>query len=206
MKGVSTSMKPASVQRAPHRLVDLRAHEEVLLQRRPPQVEVAVLEAHRLARCRCRPRSGRAASPSARRSRGARPRPRSRRSAASGSRSPPREITLPSTPMQNSGRSSPARVCASALSSGPNTTWRDAVAVAQVDEDAAAVIAPAVHPAEEDDVRADVGVPELPAGVSALELGQEGGRCGGHAGLLNASRQGIQSRWGFAKAPATASF
>ena len=43
----------------------------------------------------------------------------------------------------------------------------DAVAVAQVDEDEAALIAPAVHPAVEDDGRAGVGAPQRAAGVGA---------------------------------------
>jgi hypothetical protein len=50
---------------------------------------------------------------------------------------------------------------------------RDALAVAEVDEDAAAVIAPRVDPAEEHDLAIDVGVSEQAAVVSPLELVDE---------------------------------
>ena len=54
----------------------------------------------------------------------------------------------------------------------------DALAVPQVDEDRAAVVAPVVHPAEEDDVLADVPLGELATGVRALGLGDEAGQMG----------------------------
>ena len=52
---------------------------------------------------------------------------------------------------------------------------RDAFAIAQIDEDAAAVIAVARHPAEEDDVLAFVCGAELAAVVGSLQLVDESG-------------------------------
>jgi hypothetical protein len=48
-----------------------------------------------------------------------------------------------------------------------------AVAVTQIDEDEAAVIAPALHPSEEDDLLADVGRAQLATAVGALQLVDE---------------------------------
>ena len=60
---------------------------------------------------------------------------------------------------------------------------RDAVAVADVDEDERAEVADAVHPAEQDDVLADVGGRQRAAGVGARE-GSEGFDVHGHRGSM----------------------
>ena len=59
--------------------------------------------------------------------------------------------------MQNSQRSSPARVCASGVDARLEDDLGDAAAVAQVDEHAAAVVAAGGHPPEQHDAFADVG-------------------------------------------------
>ena len=83
--------------------------------------------------------------------------------------------------MTHSLRSARARSCAAR---GPSP-WpaelriedelRDALAVAQVDEDAAAVVAVARDPAEEDDLLAFVCGSELAAVVGSLQLVDESG-------------------------------
>ena len=60
-------------------------------------------------------------------------------------------------------------------SSGIEDDLRDALAVAQVDEDAAAVIAVARDPAEEDDLLALVRRAQLAAVVGAFQLVDEPG-------------------------------
>ena len=80
-------------------------------------------------------------------------RPRSRRSAAADSRCPPARVggrcRRPASTY--SLRTSLAIAWASGAISGLKTTWVKPIAVAQVDEDQAAEIAPAVDPAVEDD-------------------------------------------------------
>ena len=61
---------------------------------------------------------------------------------------------------------------------GVEDDLRDALAVAQVDEDAAAVVAVARDPAEEDDLLALVGRAELAAVVGSLQLVDESGHGG----------------------------
>ena len=71
---------------------------------------------------------------------------------------------------------SPRRAsCASFDDVGIEDDLRDAVAVAQVDEDAAAVVAAARDPAEEHDLFADVGRAQVAAAVGALQLVDESG-------------------------------
>ena len=76
---------------------------------------------------------------------------------------PPRaRTTSPATPMQNSRAQLVARARAPrALTSRVEHDLREAVAIAQIDEDAAAVIAAGWHPAEEDDALADVAGAQL---------------------------------------------
>ena len=147
-----------------------------VLEPRAPQVEVAVLEPQVLAPRRCRRRPGTAASPTRFRilqlldvhlDRAGRER---RRSTASAGRS----TTLPRTAITHSLPS-----CARALdaprarpASGRHDDLRDAVAVAQVDEQHAAVVAHAVHPAHEHDVQVHVRARELAAGVRARPVAE----------------------------------
>jgi hypothetical protein len=71
------------------------------------------------------------------------------------------------------------------LASSPSkTTCAKPLAVAQIDEDALAVIAARVHPAEEHDLLADVLFAEVAAVVSALKLVDEPG----HGTLLREGR------------------
>ena len=65
---------------------------------------------------------------------------------------------------------------------GVEVNLRDALAVAQVAEDQAAMIAAAAHPTGEGDLLADVGGAKLAAGVGvhAVHVGGVGGRRLGH--------------------------
>ena len=73
----------------------------------------------------------------------------------------PRLTTLPRTPMQNSQAQRAGELVGLGGEIGLEDDLGQALAVAQVDEHRAAVIAPVVHPAEEDDLLADVRGVEL---------------------------------------------
>ena len=97
----------------------------------------------------------------------------------------PRLLTTPRMPMTHSLRSAARRRRArrAAHRRGPcelgiEDELRDPFAVAKVDEDAAAVIAVARDPTEEDDVFAFVGRAKLAAVVRALQLVDESGHVG----------------------------
>ncbi len=83
--------------------------------------------------------------------------------------------------MNHSGRSGAGEGVGLGVDVGIEDDLGEAVAVAEVDEDAAAVIAAVLDPAEEDDLLADVPGGELATGMGALELGDEGDGHGGAA-------------------------
>ncbi len=80
----------------------------------------------------------------------------------------------------------------------------DAFAVAEIDEDAAAVIAPGGHPAQQYDLGADVAFAECAGGVGAFYVGQEAAGAAdgtgrrrrrlGHGADYNAPRKGVKRR------------
>ena len=150
-----------------------RKHQ-VLLRRRPPQVEVAVLEARLLGdgavvldleRRRLRTRSGRA------------------RSAARISISPVgrlglsvsagRARTAPRTAMTYSLRSLAGALVRRRAVLGAEHDLDEAGAVAQIDEHDAAVIAPRVHPAHHRHLAADVGRARRAAVDGALPVAEQ---------------------------------
>ncbi len=131
---------------------DLRAQDDVALHVRPAQVHVAVFQAHVFGHVHVlfhgeRRRARFVQNPDLRR-----PPPRLRRSAirVDGFRAcaaPPCPPPRSRTP----ARTSSARLWTAGSTSSWNTTCGDAVAVAQVDEDHAAMVAAAVHPAHQQD-------------------------------------------------------
>ena len=78
---------------------------------------------------------------------------------------PPRERTSPRRRCTTRERSSPATSCAALSNGRVEHDLREAVAVAQIDEDAAAVIAVGLDPADQHDVLAGVGGAELAAAM-----------------------------------------
>jgi hypothetical protein len=76
---------------------------------------------------------------------------------------------------------------------------RDAVAIAQVEEDELAVVAPAVHPAGEACFTFRIDRAQLAAGVRAIGRRKVGG-CGGHRGYRTVALQ--VSRGGGNRRPA----
>ncbi len=90
---------------------------------------------------------------------------------------------------------------------GPEHDLHEARGIAQIDEDHAAVVAPAVHPARDDDRLADVGRPERGAGVAAAPVAEPvecqvaAGR-GGHAGPLAESKNAGKTGGSLAEAAA----
>ena len=153
--------------------VELRAHEEVLLQRRAAQIEVAVLEAHRLAGV------GVVAD-------------RERRRLGAREDVQPGRLDLDLAGRQLGVDVVAARDDAAGdadaelgaqlagervrlgVDVGAEDDLGDAAAIAQIDEDAAAVIAARGDPAHEDDLAvADVGGAQVAATVGALQLDEE---------------------------------
>jgi hypothetical protein len=80
--------------------------------------------------------------------------------------------------MQHSRRRVPARAWASGRCRLEDDLG-EALAIAEVDEDGAAMVAAVLDPAEQDDGLADVAGGELATGVSALDLGDERNGHGG---------------------------
>ena len=69
-----------------------------------------------------------------------------------------------------SGRTCSPLAWPSGVSSLSRTIWRDAGAVAQVEEDEVAVVAAAVDPAHEDDLLAGVGGAQFAAEMGAFQI------------------------------------
>jgi hypothetical protein len=90
---------------------------------------------------------------------------------------PPRSATVPSMPMQYSPRSSPAsgELVGADVEVAAEDHLGHAVAIAQVDEDRATVVATIPHPAAQHDLLADVRRAQLAAGMGLLTLMQERG-------------------------------
>ena len=76
---------------------------------------------------------------------------------------------VPLMPTTYSLRSSRARACSSAPASGSKTTWVMPIAVAQVDEEQAAEVAPGVDPAVEHDVLPDMLGRQFAASMSSFQ-------------------------------------
>ena len=84
-----------------------------------------------------------------------------------------RSVTGPSTAITYSAASMLGFGVDGWVAIGVEDELRDAFAVAQVDEDHAAQIAAAVHPAHQDGALAGVGGAQFAAGVRAAQLAQK---------------------------------
>ena len=164
--------EPVGGQVAARRLVDGRPNEEVLLQGGAAQVEVAVLEPHGLAR------GGVVRDLEGRRFRaredgegvglhfdlaGGQVRVLVAAALDDGAGDADAELSA-----QLAGER-----CASAATPGLEDHLGEAASIAKIDEHAAAVVAPGMHPAEEDDALAGVAGAERAAVVGSLQICQE---------------------------------